>query len=77
MATKKVNEAESVEKEIKVKKTKSVSKKAKDKEGFPAHEVEHLIATEAYYLAEKRGFAPGGEMEDWLTAECLVRSYFI
>lgn len=77
MATKKVNEAESVEKEIKVKKTKSASKKAKDKEGFPTHEVEHLIAVEAYYLSEKRGFAPGSDMEDWLTAEKMVRSYFI
>ena len=27
------------------------------------------IETAAYYLAEKRGFAPGHELEDWLTAE--------
>jgi len=32
-------------------------------------EREDWIATAAYYLAEKRGFAPGGEMADWLVAE--------
>jgi hypothetical protein len=28
-----------------------------------------MIAAAAYFLAEKRGFAPGHEVEDWLTAE--------
>ena len=28
-----------------------------------------LIAIAAYYRAERRGFAPGGETEDWLEAE--------
>jgi hypothetical protein len=28
-----------------------------------------LIAEAAYYRAEKRGFAPGEELEDWLAAE--------
>jgi hypothetical protein len=28
-----------------------------------------LIATAAYFRAEKRGFAPGGELQDWLEAE--------
>ena len=27
------------------------------------------IAERAYYRAERRGFAPGGEEEDWLEAE--------
>ena len=27
------------------------------------------IATAAYYNAERRGFAPGGELDDWLQAE--------
>ncbi len=31
-----------------------------------------LIATEAYFLAERRGFAAGHEYEDWLQAERLV-----
>jgi hypothetical protein len=28
-----------------------------------------LIATAAYYRAEKRGFLPGHEQEDWLAVE--------
>jgi len=28
-----------------------------------------LIAEAAYYRAERRGFAPGQEIEDWLAAE--------
>jgi len=28
-----------------------------------------LIAVAAYYRAERRGFAPGHEQEDWLAAE--------
>jgi hypothetical protein len=27
------------------------------------------IALDAYYRAERRGFAPGGELDDWLAAE--------
>jgi hypothetical protein len=33
-----------------------------------------LVATEAYYLAERRGFSAGGELEDWATAEAMVDS---
>jgi hypothetical protein len=28
-----------------------------------------MIAERAYYRAEKRGFVPGHELEDWLVAE--------
>lgn len=31
-----------------------------------------LIAEAAYFRAEKRGFAPGHEVEDWLAAEAEV-----
>jgi hypothetical protein len=31
-----------------------------------------LIAEAAFFRAEKRGFAPGHEMEDWLAAESEV-----
>ena len=31
-----------------------------------------LIAESAYYRAEKRGFDPGHETEDWLAAEAEV-----
>jgi hypothetical protein len=27
------------------------------------------VETAAYYLAEARGFAPGNELSDWVTAE--------
>lgn len=30
---------------------------------------DRLIAERAYLRAEQRGFAPGGEVEDWLAAE--------
>lgn len=29
----------------------------------------HWIAEAAYFLSERRGFAPGGELCDWLEAE--------
>ena len=33
-----------------------------------------MIATAAYYLAEQRGFTPGNELEDWLSAESAVEA---
>jgi hypothetical protein len=32
-----------------------------------------MIAEAAYYLAERRGFAPGRELEDWVAAEGEIR----
>jgi hypothetical protein len=34
-----------------------------------ADSLHHEIAVAAYFRAERRGFAPGGELEDWLCAE--------
>jgi len=34
-----------------------------------ADERQQLIAVAAYLRAEQRGFAPGGELEDWIVAE--------
>ena len=31
-----------------------------------------MIAVAAYYRAEKRGFGPGAELEDWLDAEAEI-----
>ncbi len=31
-----------------------------------------LVAAEAYFLAERRGFAAGHELEDWVAAELAV-----
>ena len=35
-------------------------------------ELYNLIAVAAYYRAEKRGFAPGGELQDWIEAEAEI-----
>ena len=35
----------------------------------PAAGREDMVRTAAYYRAERRGFAPGFEWEDWLAAE--------
>jgi len=34
-----------------------------------------LVALAAYYRAERRGFAPGGEVEDWIEAEREVAAH--
>lgn len=39
----------------------------------PAEERRRLIAVAAYYRAERRGFAPGCEMDDWLEAEAEIQ----
>ena len=39
---------------------------------FSAQERERLVAQAAYFRAEKRGFAPGGELQDWVEAEAEV-----
>ena len=33
-----------------------------------------LVAAEAYFLAERRGFEAGHELEDWIAAEEMVES---
>jgi Protein of unknown function (DUF2934) len=33
-----------------------------------------LVAAEAYFLAERRGFAAGNEVADWVAAEAAVDS---
>jgi Protein of unknown function (DUF2934) len=43
--------------------------------GMPDISAEHrltMIAEAAYYRAQSRGFAPGGELDDWLEAEWSV-----
>ncbi len=37
-----------------------------------AQERDRLIAQAAYFRAEKRGFAPGCELQDWIEAEAEV-----
>ena len=38
-----------------------------------AQDVERFIQESAYYKAQARGFAPGGELQDWLAAEAEIR----
>lgn len=38
-----------------------------------AQERDKLIAQAAYFRAEKRGFAPGYELQDWVEAEVEVK----
>ena len=37
-----------------------------------AEELHHLVAVAAYYIAERRNFEPGHELEDWLAAEAQM-----
>jgi len=39
-------------------------------------ERQQLIAERAYFRAEKRGFAPGGELQDWFEAEAEIEQVF-
>ena len=39
----------------------------------PVRDLDRLIAEEAYYRAQSRGFEPGHELEDWIAAEKEVR----
>jgi len=36
----------------------------------------HMIAAEAYYMAERRGFKSGCELYDWLLAESRIDRIF-
>jgi len=35
---------------------------------------DEMVRTAAYFRAERRGFAPGYDIEDWLAAEAEVRT---
>lgn len=52
------------------------AKKTSRKRSKPvAHDTrQQMIAEAAYYLAEKRGFAEGGDVRDWLEAERAVET---
>jgi hypothetical protein len=40
--------------------------------GVSMEERWRMIATAAYYKAEKRGFAPGNEFQDWIDSEAEI-----
>lgn len=49
--------------------TDNHEQQSNNKYGIDPDKFQAMIATRAYYKAEKRGFAVGHEMEDWLEAE--------
>ncbi len=40
----------------------------------PPEQRQQFIAQAAYFIAERRGFAPGNELEDWLQAEAEIEA---
>jgi hypothetical protein len=40
--------------------------------GVPQEQRQHYVEMAAYYIAERRGFAPGNPLEDWVQAEAEI-----
>ena len=38
---------------------------------------QQMISEAAYYRAQRRGFAPGRELDDWVAAEAEITGYFL
>ena len=81
VATKKTT-ADKAAKTAKTAKTAPRKTRAKSKTGavkpvITSEERTRMIAEAAYYLAEKRGFAPGHEESDWLLASQQVDQMII
>lgn len=51
---------------------KAVSARAKKPAGIPSEKRRHYIEMAAYYIAERRGFAPGNLLDDWVQAEAEI-----
>ena len=57
--------------------TTNHSQQSNHKERIDPEKIRKMISELAYYKAEKRGFAAGHEIEDWLEAEQEVnKQYF-
>ncbi|MBK9019010.1 MAG: DUF2934 domain-containing protein [Sulfuritalea sp.] len=46
--------------------------RAKKPKSVPAEQRRNYIEMAAYYIAERRGFAPGNPLEDWVQAEAEI-----
>jgi len=46
--------------------------RAKKPAGVPPEQRRHYVEMAAYYIAERRGFAPGNPLEDWVQAEAEI-----
>jgi hypothetical protein len=47
-----------------------------NKESFDKDVFQKMVAERAYSKSEKRGFAGGHEMEDWLEAELEIKNQY-
>jgi hypothetical protein len=73
MATKRVSTRTPSIPKIVTKRTKRAAPTVANGTTYNGHHHRHeLVAAEAYYLAERRGFAAGHELEDWVAAEQLI-----
>ena len=52
----------------------AASKAAPEVPSYTPEEWHAMVATAAYFRAERRGFAGGSEEDDWLAAEAALRS---
>jgi hypothetical protein len=46
--------------------------RAKKPAGVPAEQRRNYVEVAAYHIAERRGFAPGNPLEDWVQAEAEI-----
>lgn len=51
---------------------KPVRRRTGKASGIPSEQRRHYIEIAAYYIAERRGFAPGNPAEDWAQAEAEI-----
>jgi hypothetical protein len=51
---------------------KPAAPRAKKAKSVPAEQRRNYIEMAAYYIAERRGFAPGDPLEDWVQAEAEI-----
>lgn len=56
--------------------TKNRAPKFTDNSDVDLDEFQEMIAERAYIKAEKRGFEPGHEMDDWLEAEREISNQY-
>lgn len=51
---------------------KAAAARTKKPKGVPPEQRRNYIEMAAYYIAERRGFAPGNPLEDWVQAEAEI-----
>jgi hypothetical protein len=51
---------------------KPVRPRTKKPAGVPLEQRRHYVEMAAYYIAERRSFAPGNPLEDWVQAEAEI-----